>query len=807
MIEDFRFATRVLLKSPAYSLVALVTLALGIGATVAIFSAVYAVLLAPLPYPDPDALVVPVSTNAARGFDRASVPYADYLDWREQRDIFTHVAVWQPTAVDVAGSTAMPERVEAAEVGEAFFDVLGVRPMVGRTFEAADHDVKSARVAVISYGLWQRTLGGVPDVLDRDLRIGGVPVRIVGVLPPDSTWPAGQQIWLPLRPAQFGEDVRSRRDNFIFQAIARLAPGVTIAAGRTRVAAIAARVAQDHPESRKSWSSSLVAMRDYFVERELRNALLVLLTAVGVVLLIVCVNIANLLLARGTVRGHELAVRTALGASRVRLVRQLLIESLLLAAAGGALGVAVSAPLMSALRRLAPDGVPFVAAMTLNIPALAAAAALTLGSVVLFGILPAVAGSRQSPVAAMREGSAGTGTGTATVRLRDALVVAEMAMAVVLMVCAGLLIRSFTKIVNRDPGVAVDRVLAARVSLPEARYPKDDDATRFFERLTRELAAQPGIASASATSYLPAGGGGFGLGRVFLKEGQPEPPATTDYEANWNVVTPDYFRTLGIPLVRGRTFTDRDTASSPPVIVVNETFARRMFRAGDAIGHRIRSWRDENLLREIVGVVADVRYYGLGDADRALVYVPHRQNAWGVMVVAARTTGNPADFARAMREAVARIDPNLAVGRLGTLAEFARASVARERFSAALLGAFAALSILLASVGIYGVMAYVVARRSRELGLRAALGASPRALFAQVAGRGLVLTAIGGTIGLAGALAAGRLLSGLLFDTAAADPLTIGAVAVLLPAITLAACAVPARRAARVDPSATLRAE
>jgi putative ABC transport system permease protein len=765
------------------------------------------VLLAPLPYPNPHELVVPVSTNAERGFDRASVPYADYLDWRDQRDIFANVAVWQPTAVDVASGTAMPEHVDAAEVGEAFFDVLGVRPMVGRTFGAADHDVKGARVAVISYDLWQRTLGGAPDVLDRDLRIGGVPVRVVGVLPPDGMWPAEQQIWLPMRPAEFREDTLSRRDNMIFQAIARLAPGVTIEAGRTRVAAIAARVAKDHPESRKSWSSSLIPMRDYFVERDLRDALLVLLTAVGVVLLIVCVNIANLLLARGTVRGRELAVRTALGASRVRLVRQLLIESLLLAAAGGALGVAIGAPLMGALRRLAPEGVPFVAAMTLNVPALAAAAALTLGSVVLFGILPAIAGSRQSPAAAMREGSAGSGAGTATVRLRDALVVAEMAMAVVLMVCAGLLIRSFMKIVNRDPGVAVDRVVAAHESLPDARYPKAADANRFFERLTRELDAQPGIASAAATSYLPAGGGGFGLGRVFLKEGQPEPPASTDYEANWNVITPGYFRTLGIPLVRGRTFTDRDTASTPPVIIVNETFARRAFPAGDAIGHKIRSWRDENVLREIVGVVADVRYFGLTDTDRALVYVPHAQNAWGIMVVAARTTGNPADFARTMREAVARIDPNLAVGRLGTLAEFARASVARERFSATLLGAFAVLSILLASVGIYGVMAYVVARRSRELGLRAALGASPRTLFAQVAGRGLVLTAVGGAIGLAGALAAGRLLSGLLFDTAAADPVTIAAVAVLLPAITLAACAVPARRAARVDPIATLRAE
>ena len=807
MLDDVRFAARVLLKSPAYSLVALVTLALGIGATVAIFSAVYAVLLAPLPYPDSDALVVPVSTNAERGVDRASVPYADYLDWREQRDIFAHVAVWVPTAVDVAVSTAPPERVEAAQVGDAFFDVLRVRPLTGRTFVAADHDVKSARVAVISYALWQRVLDGVPDVLDRDLRVGGVPLRIVGVLPPDSMWPPEQQIWLPLRPAQFSEDVRSRRDNMIFQAIARLAPGVTIAAGRTRVAAIAARVAHDHPESRKSWSTSLIPMRDYFVEPELRDALLVLLTAVGVVLLIVCVNIANLLLARGTVRGRELAVRIALGGSRLRLVRQLLIESLLLAAAGGALGIAVGVPLMSALRRLAPEGVPFVAAMTLNVPALAAAVVLTLGSVVLFGIVPAVAGSRQSPVAAMREGSAGAGAGTAAVRLRDALVIAEMAMAVVVMVCAGLLIRSFTRIVNRDPGVAVDRVVAARVSLPQARYPKDEDAIRFFERLTQELAGQPGIASAAATSYLPAGGGGFGLGRVFLKEGQPEPPASTDYEANWNVVTPDYFRTLGIPLVRGRTFTDRDTASSPPVIIVNETFARRVFPNGDAIGHRIRSWRDENLLREIVGVVADVRYYGLADADRALVYVPHRQNAWGVMAVAVRTTGNPADFARALRETVARVDPDLAVGRLGTLAEFARASVARERFSAALLGAFALLSILLASVGIYGVMAYVVARRSRELGLRAALGASPRALFTQVAARGLALTAIGGTIGLVGALVAGRLLSGLLFHTAAADPLTIGAVAVLLPTITLAACAVPALRAARADPIATLRAE
>jgi putative ABC transport system permease protein len=355
--------------------------------------------------------------------------------------------------------------------------------------------------------------------------------------------------------------------------------------------------------------------------------------------------------------------------------------------------------------------------------------------------------------------------------------------------------------------VDVDRVVAARLSLPGSRYRTSADVVRFYDTLTHTLATLPGATSAAATSFLPAGGGGFGLGRVFLIEGQPEPPAGHDAAGQWNVVTPDYFRTLGIPLLKGRPFTDRDAEGSTPVVIINETLARRMFPDGDAIGRRIRSWRDENLLREIVGVVADVRYAGLADTDYGLVYVPHRQNTWSGMTVAVRTAGNPAALASALRETVNRIDPDLGIGHLGTLAEFARASVARERFSAALLAGFAIVAVLLAAVGIYGVMAYVVARRSRELGVRAALGATPRELFTLVIRHGLVLTAIGGAIGVVASLAAGRALSGLLFGVSSADPLTFAAALIVLPAVSMLACAVPGRRAARVDPMVTLRSE
>ncbi len=806
MIEDLRYALRTIIKQPGYSAVAVATLAIGIGGTVAMFSAFHAILLAALPYPNAREIVVPVSTNNARGFDRASVPYADYEDWRNERDVFAHVAVWRPVAVDVAG-VDQPERVEAAQVSNEFFDVLGITPIVGRTFAPQEHENAAARVAIVSYGLWQSMLGGAPDVLTRQLRIGGVPVAIVGVLAPKAVWPDEHKLWLPLKPGLFAAEDRERRDNMIFQSIARLKPGVALDSGRARVKTIAERVAADHPEARKGWSSDLIPLRDYVVERELRDALIVLLAAVGIVLLIVCVNVANLLLARGTARAREMGVRTALGASRGRLVRQLLTESLLVAAIGGAIGVGLAAALIRALIRLAPEGVPFVDEMSLSLPALAAAVALTLASVLIFGLLPALTTARSKPVDAMKEGAAAGGASGRALRFRDALVVIEMALAVVLLISAGLFVRSFAHIMTRDAGVDVDHVVAARLSLPGSRYRTPEDRVRFYETLVRELAALPGATAAAATSFLPAGGGGFGLGRVFLIEGQPEPPSGRDYAAQWNVVTPDYFRTLGIPLLRGRVFTDRDADGATPVVVVNDTMARRLFPGGDAIGHRIRSWRDENVLREIVGVVADVRYGGLADNDYGLVYVPHRQDVWSSLTIAVRAAGDPAALAAPLRQTVNRLDRDLGVGRLGTLSDFARASVARERFSAALLAAFAAMAVVLAAIGIYGVMAYVVARRSRELGLRSALGATPRELLALVLRRGLVLTAAGGAIGVLAALAVGRALSGLLFDISSRDPIAFAIALIVLPVVSMLACAVPGRRAARVDPMSALRGE
>jgi predicted permease len=692
-------------------------------------------------------------------------------------------------------------------VSNEFFPVLGIAPRIGRAFRPDDHTAGAAPVAILSHGLWQRAFGGAADILQRTVRVDGTPVAIVGVLGPDAVWPRQQELWLPLKPERFALETRQRRDNMIFVSIARLNHGVPLETGRARVQAIAVRTAADHPEARTGWSSDLIPLRSYVVGHSMRDALAVLLTAVGLVLLIVCVNLANLLLARGTARARELAVRTALGASRVRLVRQLLVESLLVASCGGAAGVAIAAAMIRALVRLAPAGVPFVAEMAINGPALAVALGATLGAVVLFGILPALSGASHPPADALKDDSARAGGGRRTLRLRDALVVAEMALAVVLLVSAGLLVRSFARIMSRDAGVDVDHVVAAQLQPSGTRYRSDADVVRFYDTLTKQLAAVPGVTAAAATSFLPAGGGGFGLGRVFLIEGQPEPPAGRDYAAQWTVITPEYFRALGIPLVKGRVFTDRDEEGSTPVIVINETLARQMFPGEDALGKRIRSWRDENVLREVVGVVGDVRYWGLADTDKGLVYVPHRQNVWSGLTVAVRAAGNPGALAAALRDTVNRIDPDLGVGKLGTLAEFASASVARERFSAALLAAFAGVAVLLAAIGIYGVMAYNVARRRRELGVRAALGAPPRELFALVVRHGLVLIAIGGAIGLAASVAAGQALSGLLFDVSATDPVTLTMAALVLSSAALIACALPGRRAARVDPIATLRAE
>lgn len=802
--QDVRYAVRMLKRSPGFTAVALLTLALGIGGTVATFSAVYAVLYKPLAIVDADRLVVPVSVNLARNTLRGSTPFADYEDWREQRDVFEQVALFNPIQVDIAGDDT-PERVDAVQVSAEYFELMKAQPLAGRLLVPSDHVAEAARVAVISDALWKRRFGADPQIAGKDLRIAGTVATIAGVIQADRIWPADQEVWLPLKPTLLNDDVRQRRDNMIFQSIARLRPDMPLGQARARVAAIAERVAQEHPESRKGWTTDLIPAREYLVQPELRTGMLVLLGGVAFVLLIASVNLANLLLARGAERAREMAVRSALGASRARLVRQLITESLVLAAAGGATGLFVAQWLVGALKAAAPANLPMVARMGVDGVVVAVAVGLIAGTGVLVGLVPALAAGAPRPAEALREGGRGVGSGRRAGRLRDALVVAQMALAVVLLIGAGLMLRSFSHLLHVDPGVDVEKVLTGRVVAPWARYPQPEACARFYERLIDALASTPGVESAAATSYLPVGGRGFGLGRSFLLEGQAEPPASSDYQAMWNVVTSDYFRTLGIPIVRGRAFTREDTADSRPVMIINQTMATRVFGDADPIGKRIRSWRDENLLREIVGVTADVRYDGLADEDRSLVYVPHPQNAWNSMTVAIRAHGDPAALAETLRREVTRLDRDVAVARIAPLSAIAADSIAPQQFGALLLTLFAAAATLLAGIGVYGVMSYNVAQRRHELGVRLALGAKPRELFALVVNRGLRLAGVGAALGVAGSLALGPVIRGLLFGVQPTDPATFVLVPVALAAVALVACSLPGRRATRVDPIEALR--
>jgi predicted permease len=803
--QDVRYAARMLRRSPAFALVSVLTLTLGIGGTVAIFSAVYTVLYRPLPIPESARLAVPVSENPEREIRRGSVPYADYADWRAQRDVFEHVALIDAFEVDIAGGDA-PERVSAMDVTEEYFPLMRVQPLAGRLLTNADHDAKSANVVVISDALWTRRFGADRAIVGKPLRIAGRVATIVGVAPAARLWPEKRDLWLPLRPATLDDDTRTRRDDMVYLSIARVRPDVPFAQAQARIATIGERVAREHPESRKGWKSDLIPLREYVVEPQIRLGMFVLLGGAGLVLLIACVNLANLLLARGADRPREMALRSALGASRRRLVRQMLTESLVLAVAGGIAGLLLARWLVEGLKAAAATSLPMLQTLRIDGTAAVAAAAITGATAVLFGLLPALAASAFRPADALREGGRGRGAGRRTSRLRDVLVVAQIALAIVLLVGAGLMLRSFVHLTHVDPGVDVDRLLIGRLALPGARYPRPV-AAQWFERLLDGLASAPGVEMAAVSSYVPVGGGGFGLGRAFLLEGQPEPPASQDYDALWNVVSPEYFRTTGIRVVRGRAFERTDTAESRPVTIINETMARKVFGTGNPIGRRIRSWHDENVLREIVGVVSDVRYTGLASSETSLVYVPHRQNAWGFMIVSVRAKGRPASLAATLREEVRKLDADVAVAGTATLESLAAASIAPQRFGALLLAVFASAAVLLAGVGVYGVMNFVVSQRRHEMGVRLALGATPRAVFARVVLRGLALAGAGAAVGLAGALLLGPLIGSLLSGVEASDAVTLTAVPLVIAVIALLACALPAHRAAHIAPLDAIRSE
>jgi putative ABC transport system permease protein len=802
VVQDVRYGARMLRRTPLFSAVAILTLAIGVGATTAIFSAVRGVLLRPLPYPEPEQIVVPRSLSLENG-DEWSITYGDYEIWRRE-DVFEHVAVFDELELNVSGIDT-PERIDAVRVTDGFFAALGVEPVLGRTFSPEDYDLSIVRRVVISDGFWQRRFGGARDVIGRTVRMGGAPFEIIGVLPARGGYPAQADLWVPLRmgPAML-ESVR-RMDNFIFSGIARLAPGRSLEATRLRLAQLAEVVARDVPVTRANVSVTAQPLNRYVVGESTSRALWVFLAAVGLVLLIGCVNVANLLLARAATRGRELGIRGSIGASRGRITRQLFTESLLLGVIGGVAGAVLAYFGTRALITIAPPGVPRIEEVRVDMSVLLFALAVSLAATIIFGLAPALRAARQPMATSLLDGDRRSTTGVRGRRERNVLVAAELALSLVLLVGAGLQLRSLAQLRNTDPGFDTAELLTFSMGLQGAAYADVEHRAQTYARLLERLRAVPGVEHAAAASSMPLGADGFYLGRAFLTEGRPEPPAGDEVHGQWIAVTPGYFATMDIPLLRGRAFLDSDNNAATLVMIVNREFARRMFPDEDPLGKRVRSWRDENVYREIVGVTDDVRFFAAGDSIRPLVYVPHAQDSWTGMVIAVRTARTGDDIVPALRAAVREVDSDVPIDDVQSMADVHAASVAPTRFSAFLLTGFAAVALLLAVVGTYGVFAYGVSQRRREIGIRIALGARRSTVLGLVLREALLVVAAGLVFGLAAALALTRALRALLYEVSPTDPLVFLSVPALLSAVAIAASLIPARQAARIDPNETMR--
>ena len=808
LLRDLRYAIRSLRRQPSFTIAAVLALSLGIGGTTAVLGALDAVLLRPMPFPHADRLFVPVGRNLSRGIPRATVCFADVADWRREPGLFADVTLWQPFGTDLTGS-GDPERVQAALVDQRYFGVTGVLPLMGRTLAAPDHEPGAPDVILISHALWQRRFGGAGDVVGRHVTLGGEPREIVGVLPAKRVWPAEVAVFVPMNTADLGPEVTERRDNMIFNALARLPDGVPADAVRSRLVDIAARIEREHPRERTGWTATLVPLRDYIVDDNVSLALYTLLAAVAGVLLIACANVANLALVRGSGRTRELAIRLSLGASRARLVQQLLVESAVLTVTSTIAGVALAVIGMRALVAIAPPGTPFLDDVGVDGRVLMAAIAAGAVAMLIAGVIPAVlASTLRTTAAALRDGSAAAGSSRRASRLRNGLVVAEITAAVVLASGSALLIRSFARLTHVDPGVTLDRVASGRISIPASRYDTPARRLRFVETLVARLGASPDIERAALTSFVPAGGGGFGLGRMFAAEGRPSAPdGSGDLLALWNTVTPGYFPALGIRLLEGRDFDTRDTADGRPVMIVSRLFAERMFSGESPIGKRVRSSRDENVYREVIGVADEVRYWGLAERQPApLVYVPWAQDDTFGGSIVARSRGDRAEaILSSMRAALLAVDPQMAVADLRTLEASAARSIATERYSTLLLSILAAAALTLSGLGIYAVTSHVFAMRRREMGIRLALGSSRSGLYRLVFKHVFRLTAIGLVLGAGVAALGTRWLESLLFSTSPADSAAWSTMAGIVLLATLIAGSVPAWRAARTDPVSALR--
>jgi len=800
LAQDVRFGARQLARRPGFTLVAVVTLALGIGATSAVFTVINGVLLRPLAFADPDRVALLYRTTLSGA--RASISPLDYLDYRDELTSFSRVAAIQNARRNLTGS-GEPERLLGSSVTADFFPLLGVRPALGTTWP--DDGPGDDHVVVLAYGLWQRALGGDPSVVGRQVMLHDEPYTVVGVMPDWFGYPAAAEFWIPLR---FEPDdlTPNQRGAQYLQAIGRLKPGVSLADARAELAALSDRQRAAYPRQYDARTSAgATPVLDTLVEN-VRPALVVLAGAVGLVLLIACANVANLLLVRAAGRRAELAVRASLGAGRGRLARQLVTESLLVALLGGALAVALASWGVRLLVALDPAGLPRADAVAVDWRVLAFTAAVAAASGVLFGIVPAVQATRSSLADSLRQGARDVSAGAR--RFRHGLVVVEIALALVLLTGAGLLMRSFVNLQRVDTGFDPRGVLTFNLYLPDSAYPTAEAVSGFYNRMFDELEALPGAERAGMIFGLPLGR--YNGSSSFSIDGRPD-PEIGDYSAMVRIIGGHYFEAMRIPVQRGRAFTRADSVNAPPVALVNAATARLYWPDEDPIGQRLRLHASfvegRSPVREIVGVVGDVKQRGLEEDARPEVYIPFAQQAVGFGTVVVRAAADPAALAGPARAAIRALDPSLPLADVETMTGLVSDSVARDRFTTALLSVFALVAVTLALVGVYGVMSFTVSQRTREIGVRMALGAGRADVLRLVAANGLALGLAGVAIGLAVALAVNRLLAGLLFGVSATDPPTLAAVAVALVTAAVAASYVPARRAAHVDPLVALRTE
>jgi putative ABC transport system permease protein len=806
MTNDFRYAIRTLGRTPAFSLIAIATIALGIAANTAIFSIVNAVLLQPLPFRDESALVTVATTTAEEPEGGHSA--AEFLDLQSGNQSLAGVAGYREDLATVATAGGSTVQLESSYVTANFFDVLGTPAEEGRAFSAVRDAGSRERLVVLSHAAAQTLAGSGRVTIGAPMRINGQTYLLAGVMPAAFHWPETSKVWLlahgPVPPSPFDlgdtQDPLQDRDVRYFSAIARLKPGVTLAAAQADLDALASRLPEGRATGSERRTFRLRPLRDDLVG-DVRQALLVIQAAVGLVLLIACANVSSLLIARATGRRRELAIRAAVGASRGDLLRQLLVESVLLGLAGGAIGLLGGSWLITALTGILPAGVPRVDAIDLDRTVALVTLAASLGTGILFGILPALQASRADASSAMKEGGL---RGSTRNRGRAALVIAEVAVTLVLLVAAGLLGTSFVRLQNVSSGFNPDRAVVASLSVPQARYPKAEDQVRIYRQLVDRLAERPGIEAVAVGFPGPLHGssarGSFDVEGRSSAGGRPS--------ANLAAISGGYFNSLGVPLIAGRTFAATDTADSAPVAIVNNALAQKYWPGENPVGKHLRFDEDaKEPWITIVGLVGDTRQLGLSQAPPPLLYLPYTVLTLPFTTVSVRSSLPTSDVTSIMRAELAAVDPDLGFTEVETLPQLFTRYLGEPRFRALALGTFATLALLLAAVGLYGLISFSVAQRTREIGIRMALGASPRQILGSIVREGLVLTAAGIAAGLVGAVAAGRLLRSFLFGVGAADPLTFAAVATLLVFVAVAASYIPSRRALRVDPLVALRAE